>query len=207
MKMIKGLLFTIPSLLFSSHSVETGLFYSIHHETGYCYKLGGIQINYEIGNSKGLKAQGKVRFSNDSDLLFFQANSEILYYIPFKSIEIVPFIGVQLVNHIVYQNEGDFGILNRSYFPFGVGGVWKVGDLVLRAKIGHMQSISHSFIVEAGDEFIGKKLWNKNAYLAELKIGYQLSDRAIAFFSSTWNQSYRGSLKHWTNELTAQYNF
>jgi len=70
MKKALSILLLSPFTIFASHSIDVGSFYSIHKEPNYRYNLGGIAISYEIGNSKGLKATGKMLLSSNSDLLF-----------------------------------------------------------------------------------------------------------------------------------------
>jgi hypothetical protein len=202
----------IPSILltssiYASHSVDCGAFYTSHHERGYSYDLGGISLKYEIGNSKGLKAGGKVSVSNDSDLLFIVSNSELLYYVPIKSIEVFPFFGARTLTHEVYKKEGLIGNINRVWAPVGVGATAVFGNFIPQLRISYLFPLAHTFIESSSNDMYGQKYTLSPMYWIEAKCEYKLTDRFAAALCADWEQDFHQKQRTITGEAYVSMKF
>lgn len=208
MKKFFSALLALPSLCFSSHSVDLGAFYSTHSEPGYRYNLGGPSIAYEIGNSKGLKTVGKVLFSSNSDLIFLQSRTEFRWYIPYKNFEVFPMWGAYSSYHQVTRSENVVGVLTRTQAPFGAGFKHCFGDLSYKVCVGHLFPIGSTIIyVEDASNFYGNKIYLRPSYFAEGTIEYQTPTN----FKANLNVRYTGDYKQRSNnlvvEITGTYKF
>lgn len=195
----------IPSLLLSTsiyaaHSVDCGAFYTSHHERGYSYDLVGISLKYEIGNSKGLKAGGKVSISNDSDLLFIQSNSEIIYYVPLNAIEVFPFLGARTITHEVFKENGVIGNISRVWAPCGVGVSASFGAFTPQLRVSYLFPLAHTFFQSSEDDLYGKKLSLNPMYWIEAKCEYKISEKFSAALCADWEQDFHQRQRTITGE-------
>ena len=193
---------------FASHSVDLGGFYTEHKESGYRYNFGGLALSYEIGNSKGLKARGKILTSNNSDLLFIKAQSELHWYIPLQQFHIIPFAGGHITRHEVFREGGALGTLVRYYAPFGLGFHHPIGDFSYEIRAAHMHPLTCNYIYEEGTaEFWGKKYYLPSAYLANARIAYHTGEKISFAFLSQWIGDYRQKMREWTVEMNLNLGF
>lgn len=191
----------LPTLAMASHAIDVGAFYTDHKEKGYNYHFSGWTIKYEIGNSKGLKAVGKIFMSNDSDLLFVEARNEIVYFIPTGSLELFPFAGVYATHHNVFCKDNAVGTLQRSYIPLGMGLKGLHNAFSWSFRLAHMHPTSHSYFYDEGtDNFWGKKYHLPSNYFLEGSIGYQCNDKLRTSISGNWIQDYQQRLHTWLVE-------
>lgn len=197
-KIISSLLLSTP--IFANHSVDIGGFYSSHHEKGYSYDVGGISLKYEIGNSKGLKAGGKISISNDSDLLLVQSNSQILYYIPLKAIEIFPFFGARSHTHEVMKDYGLIGTINRVWGPCGVGVTSKFGNFIPEIRAAYLFPLAHTYIETGHVDLYGLKYKLTPMYWIEAKCEYKFSDKVAAALCADWEQDFHQRQRTITGE-------
>ena len=193
--------------IYASHSVDCGLFYTSHHESGYTYDLGGISVKYEIGNSKGLKAGGKVSLSNDSDFIFVQSNSEILYYIPLQSLEVFPFFGARTLFHEVYKERGIIGSINRVWLPCGIGATSIFGDFTPEIRIAYLMPFAHTFIKAGHDDLYGRKFSLIPMYWIEAKCEYKISDGFAITLCADWEQDFHQRQRTITGEAYVSLKF
>jgi len=202
----------IPSILltssiYASHSVDCGAFYTSHHERGYSYDLGGISLKYEIGNSKGLKAGGKVSVSNDSDLLFIQSNSELLYYVPLNAIEVFPFFGARTLTHEVYKEDGVIGNINRVWAPLGIGATASFGKFVPQLRISYLFPLAHTYIQTSEGDIYGQKFSLNPMYWIEAKCEYKFSESFSASICADWEQDFHQRQRTITGEAYVSMKF
>lgn len=199
MKTIAAIL-ALPIISFASHSVDCGAFYTTHHERGYSYDLGGLSLKYEIGNSKGLKAGGKILISNDSDLLFVQSNSELLYYIPLQAVEIFPFFGARTLTHEVYKEKGLVGNINRVWCPVGIGATASFGHLFPELRISYLFPIAHTYIESSDGDMYGRKFILNPMYWVEAKCEYRFNETFAAALCADWEQDFHQRQRTITGE-------
>ena len=197
-KLIPCLLLATP--IFASHSIDLGAFYTSHHEPGYSYDLSGVSLKYEIGNSKGLKAGGKISISNDSNLLFVQSNSEILYYVPLQAVEIFPFFGVRTLTHEVYKEKGVIGTINRAWGPCGVGVTTVFGNFAPQLRVAYLFPLSNTYIETGEGDLYGRKFDLTPMYWIEAKCEYKFSDRFAVALCADWEQDFHQKQRTITGE-------
>lgn len=193
--------------IFASHSIDCGAFYSAHHEPGYSYDLGGISLKYEIGNSKGLKAGGKISISNDSGLLFVQSHSDILYFVQLQALEIFPFIGARTLTHEVYKENGIIGTVNRAWCPCGIGGTTKFGNFIPQLRIAYLFPVAHTFIESGESDLSGRKYTLVPMYWIEGKCEYKFSDGFGAALCAGWEQDFHQKQRTITGEAYVSLKF
>ena len=197
-KIISALI--LSSSIYASHSVDVGGFYTAHHEPGYSYDLGGISLKYEIGNSKGLKAGGKISISSDSDLLFVQSNSEILYYVPLQAVEIFPFFGAKTLNHEVYKDKGNIGTINRVWGTFGIGATSVFGKFVPQIRVAYLLPLAHTYIESGENDLYGRKFSLTQMYWVEAKCEYKFTDGFTFSLCADWEQDFHQKQRTLTGE-------
>lgn len=202
-----SLALALPIMGMASHSFEMGGFYTQHKEKNYSYNLSGISLNYEIGNSKGLKAVGKIHFSNEDDLPFFLSRSEFHYFIPLQNFELIPFIGVHSLHHTVVKMEGMTAIMQRFYFPVGMGLKATIDDFVGEFRFAHLFPMGHSITQQKDDSFIGRTYELPACYFLEGKVGYQIGEKITSFLSGTWQQDFKQKSRTWMGELIINFKF
>lgn len=204
-KLIISLLLTVP--MFASHSVDMGIFYTQHNETHYKYDFYGVQASYEIGNSKGLKAVGKVQLSTDSDLLYIASRNDLIYYIPYENFEISPFFGAHATRHNVYKSGPTKGILTRVYIPIGMGidSTWEKFNWEIRAA--HLIPTGHYFLQIGKREIFGRKYGLDSSYFVEWKLGYAILEKVRIQVLANFTQDYGNRLTQWTCETFATIRF
>lgn len=208
MKNILALVMGIPSLLLASHSVDVGGFYSIHKEPRYKYNLGGLAISYEIGNSKGLKATGKILTSTNSDLMFIQSHSSLKWYMPYENFEFVPFWGILHTHHHVVRKEHYLGVLGRTYLPVGMGFRHTLGEVSYEVNVAHQHPIAHTYIIDENTpDFWGRKLYLPHAYFADVKLSYEAKDRVSATLFFRWTSDYRQTMRELLSEIMVSMKF
>lgn len=197
---ILALMMAIPAIAMASHSVEFGAFYTQHKEKGYHYDFAGITFNYEIGNSKGLKAIGRLNVSNDSHLLFLQSKNELVFYMPIGNFHLIPFLGLHATHHSVYKDPPIVGSLSKSYFPTGIGLRYAYKGFVAEFRGANLHPMSHHLIHDEGKDFFGKKYVLVKNWMVEAKFGYRLDERIIFNLLGNWTQSFSQKSYTWTGE-------
>jgi hypothetical protein len=190
----------LSTSIYASHSVDLGGFFTSHHEPGYSYDLGGVSLKYEIGNSKGLKAAGKISISNDSDLLFVQSNSEILYYLPLSSVEIFPFFGARSLTHEVYKEKGVIGTINRVWAPCGIGATSVFGSFSPQLRIAYLFPLAHTYIESGEGDLYGRKFVLTPMYWVEAKCEYKFTDGFAVAICADWEQDFHQKQRTITGE-------
>jgi len=197
-KILFGLL--APLCAMASHSVDFGGFYSCHKEKGYNYDFAGLTLNYEIGNSKGLKAIGRLNFSNDSDLLFIQSKNELVFYLPVGGVNLTPFTGAHAHHHNVFKNLPVVGTLTRIHLPLGFGVNSQLDRWFLEGRVAYLHPVAHHLIQDEGAEFFGKKFLLQKQFMVEGKIGYDLGNQILCNILAGWTQSTDLKSYTWTIE-------
>lgn len=195
MKALAALLLS-PIVAFASHSVDIGAFYSVHNERGYAYDLSGISLNYEVGNSKGLKAVGRLNTSNNSDLVYIFSKNELLFYIPYKEINITPFMGVHSLHHQVFKELPMIAILSRIHMPIGLGLNAEFEPWYLECKGAYLHPIAHQLVQDEGESFFGSKFPLEKEFTVEVQAGYKVGSNAVCKILGSWNQ--RTDLRSYT---------
>ena len=189
-----------PLMAFASHSIDLGAFYSCHKEPGYHYDLAGIAMNYEIGNSKGLKAIGSLHFSNNSDLLFIQSKNELVFYIPLGTFNLTPFTGGHALHHNVFKHLPVVGTLTRIHMPLGIGINTQIDEFFLEARSAYLHPLAHNLVQDEGVEFFGKKFRLQREFMVEATGGYQVGEKLLANLTFNWCQSTNLEGFTWTIE-------
>lgn len=189
-----------PVLAMASHSIDGGAFFSQHHEPGYNYDLGGISLKYEIGNSKGLKAIGKVYMSNDSDLLFLLSKSEIVYYIPLENFNLFPFFGSQILSHEVNRFQDRKGSITKSWLPVGLGANFEIEGFKPEMKISYLFPLSFVYL-ESNHRWIeGKHYKIYPMYNIEAKCSYVIKNGISTTLLFNWEQDFHQKQYTWIAE-------
>ena len=208
MKKALRILLMSPLTIFASHSIDIGSFYSIHKEPNYRYNLGGIAISYEIGNSKGLKATGKMLLSSNSDLLFIHSRSEFRWYLPYEQFEFFPFWGCHYNHHQVMKREGMLGSLNRSYGPLGLGFKHNFENLFYEVTFAHLHPLTANFIYDENTaDFWGKKLYLPHSFLVDTKLSYKAKDHVNINLDFRYTGDYYQTIHDISVELSASVGF
>lgn len=206
MKYLLALLFVSTTVL-ASHSADLGYFYSEHREPGYKYNLHGVAVGYEIGNSIGLKASGKVWMSNDSDLRFIKSRSEIKYLIPAGPVDLKPFVGSQSLVHTVLRNEVYSHVISETFLGGGLIAEGKLKGFVGSLQAGHYQNIANCVTEIEDHTFYGRRLHLDHLYMVTGILGYCLDDNLKVNARGDWEQSYKRKVHTWSTEINASIDF
>lgn len=186
-----GTILSCFTLGHASHSLDLGTFFSSHKEKHYSYDLWGASFSYEIGNSKGLKAIGKVLFTNESDLIFINARNEFQYHFISDELDLIGFTGIYSHIHQVEKEKGAIATLNRSYFPLGIGAVHHLEDLSLELKFAYLFPLSHSLVRDEGNMFYGNHYFLPADFFAEIGIKYAFTDKFKALLHGSWQEDFK----------------
>lgn len=208
MKKILSTLLVVPALSFASHSIEIGGFYSNHSEPGYRYNLGGPFTAFEIGNSKGLKAVGKVLFSSNSDLIFLHTRTEFRWYLPYANFELFPVWGAHIFHHQVIRKGEITGALNRLQTPLGMGFKHKVGGLMYEVSLNHLFPLGSTYVYnENTREFWGNKVYLPPCFYAHGKVMYETDTNFRANLGIRYAGDYYQHVRNIEVEISGTYRF
>lgn len=199
--------FLLPVFGFSSHCLDLGTFYSSHREKSYEFDLWGASFSYKIGNSKGLKAKGKVHFASDNALIYLNSLSEFEYVVSSELMDVRIFSGIYTSIHQVSKDRSTITTLTRSYFPIGLGTTQLIDEFEIDAKLAYLFPISHSLIYNQGGTFFGNNFMLPAQLHGAASIAYYFSEGFKGCVASSWTQDFKNTQKSFTLELNFSTSF
>ena len=208
MKKLFYILFLAPIFTWASHSIEMGTFYTVHNEPGYRYNLGGLSAAYEVGNSKGLKATGRLHLSNNSDLIYIRNYSDLRWHIPLENVDLIPYVGIHWTSHQVTKRDGFVATLKRMYCPIGVAINQQYESFNYYIFLGHMHAVRGAYTEDVqNDQFYGVKEKIGHSYLGRVQTSYAPKENIFLKAFIEWAAEYTQKTKDLTIGVSFSHSF